>query len=117
MPRISFAVHRVSGAPSLNVRFPARSLLAAWLLTAFGAVGTIDRAAAQGAPPDSSSIRPHRDEREAVRGIERDRREGGQVLKTTGNAILFLPRTLVSGFLYATVYCGQFIDDRHVVST
>ena len=101
----------------LSRRFRALALLAAGLFSVTGPISTVARAATSDAHPDSSSGAPAGDNSSALRGIERDRREGGQGLKTAGNVLLFVPRSLISGFLYATVYCGQLMDDHNVVSS
>jgi hypothetical protein len=52
-----------------------------------------------------------------LRGVEREQKDGSHTLKTAGNVLLFVPRTLVDGLLYSAVYGGQLIDDSNAISS
>lgn len=51
-----------------------------------------------------------------LRGIEEDQKDGKEALRTTANVLLFIPRTLFDGLLYATVYGAYLVDDRNLIA-
>lgn len=51
-----------------------------------------------------------------LRGLERDKKESREPLRTAGNVMLFVPRTLIDGILYSAGYGALLVDDSKFIN-
>lgn len=76
-------------------------------------------AAAANAQEDSvsavDSLRTGTQEYMRLRGLERAPRRGSATLRTIGNVVLFLPRTVVDGLLFSTGFGARLVDDSKFI--
>ncbi len=71
--------------------------------------------AQQDSVPAADSLRTGKQEHMRLRGLERPPRRGSAALRTVGNVVLFLPRTVVDGLLFSTGFGARLVDDSKFI--